>query len=383
VVLLIALSPFRAYAIEARSYALVTGLLAVAAATWQRVGEKRLFTLLYGVFLMLAVSCHHLAVVAIAPFAIAELARVLKTRQIRWRIWMANVAAAIPFLVSLPMLLHFAAGFSKNFWSKPTWSTALSTYSEYIGLQPTFLLALVLLLGFLTAEAVRRGWQASSASDKFQPQVQELVLLMGFLSYPALLVILTKILGSGYTPRYGWPAILGFALGVVYLFRVYTLPFVHLAVALLITFAVQTSHGLTTAARGAWITEDTRWTKLQRACHDEPAIPVVIGSGVTYLEAAHYAPADVQGRLSEVVDLDTAVRLTGADSVDRTDGLLARYIPLHVVDLASFEAAHGKFLLYSGGRYEWLTNYLTQKGYRLRLLSSEASGDFRIYLVNR
>jgi hypothetical protein len=139
------------------------------------------------------------------------------------------------------------------------------------------------------------------------------------------------------------------------------------------------------AAKAAWRREDARWTTLQHASHEEPGIPVVIGNGKTYLEAVQYAPADLRDRLMQVVDVDTAIRLTGTDSQDRTSGLLARYVPLHIKDLTHFEGAYGKFFLYSGGSLDWLTGYLTQKGYQLRLLSSEVSGEqiYQIYLVNR
>jgi hypothetical protein len=380
-VLLVAVSPFRAWAVEARSYALLTGLLAIAAAAWQRIGERRLFTLLYGVFLTLAVSCHHLALVAIGPFGIAELARVLEARRIRWSVWAAKLAAVVPFLASLPILLHLRTVFGKNFWAKPGWSGAVSTYRLYFGLQWEFLLPLILFLGLLAVDAVTRAWRNSSGSDE-RPRAYELVLLAGLLFYPALLVVLTKIMGTGYTERYGWPAILGFALGAVYLFRVYELPFVHLAVALLLALPLLQSRA---ASKVAWKKEDARWTRLQHASHEEPGIPVVIGSGQTYLEAVQYAPADLHDRMMEVVDVDTATRLTGRDTVDRNNSLLARYVPLHVEDLARFEGASGKFLLYSGGPLEWLSGYLTQKGYHLRLLSSEVSGDqiYQIYLVSR
>ena len=378
-VLLVAVSPFRGYAVEARSYALLTGLLAIAAAAWQRIGERRLFTLLYGVFLTLAVSCHYYAVVAIGPFGIAELARVLKTRRIRWSVWAANLVAVAPFLAGLPLLLHLGAAYGKNFWSKPGWRAAVSTYRMYFGLEWEFLLPLILFLGWLAVDAVTRAWRNSSGSDE-RPRAHELVLLAGLLFYPALLVVLTKIMGAGYTERYGWPAILGFALGAVYLLRVYKLPFVHLAVTLLIAFPLLQ---IRAAAKAAWRREDARWTRLQHATHDEPGIPVVIGSGKTYLEAVQYAPADLRDRLMQVVDVDTATRLTGTDSVDRTNGLLARFVPLHVKDLTRFEGAYGKFFLYSGGGLDWLTGYLPQNGYQLHLLSSEVSGEqiYQIYLV--
>jgi hypothetical protein len=64
-VLLITLTPFRWYALEARSYSLLVGFLAISALLWQRIGEKRFMTPLFALFLTVGVSFHHLAVVVI------------------------------------------------------------------------------------------------------------------------------------------------------------------------------------------------------------------------------------------------------------------------------------------------------------------------------
>jgi uncharacterized membrane protein len=67
-VLLITLSPFRESALDARSYSLLVGFLAISAVLWQRINEKRFMTPLLALFLTLAVSSHHLAVVAIRDY---------------------------------------------------------------------------------------------------------------------------------------------------------------------------------------------------------------------------------------------------------------------------------------------------------------------------
>jgi hypothetical protein len=112
---------------------------------------------------------------------------------------------------------------------------AVSTYGFYLG--PTLALVLIIffvmvvgdsLPGMLRQPRERRGERG------FSPP--EIILVSGFLFYPALLVVLTKLLGSGYTPRYGWPGILGLVLGSVYLVR--TSSSVYLVVALLIACAV-------------------------------------------------------------------------------------------------------------------------------------------------
>lgn len=66
---LLALSPFEYCACEARSYALLVGLLAITAALWQRIEERWWFTLAFAVCLGLAVASHHLAILALACFS--------------------------------------------------------------------------------------------------------------------------------------------------------------------------------------------------------------------------------------------------------------------------------------------------------------------------
>ena len=96
-VLLITLSPFRAYALEARSYSLLVGFLAISAVLWQRIDEKRFMTPLFALFLALAVSCHYLAVVAVSSFGVAELTWTFLSRRIRWWVWAACLLATFPF----------------------------------------------------------------------------------------------------------------------------------------------------------------------------------------------------------------------------------------------------------------------------------------------
>jgi hypothetical protein len=94
----------------------------------------------------------------------------------------------------------------------------------------------------------------------------------------------------------------------------------------------------------------------------------VIASPLTYLEAAEYAPPELRGRLVEIVDSDTAVRLIGTDS-EKENRILAQFFPLSIEDLAPFQTNHQRFILFSGGPGDWFTQYLVGNGYHLRLLS--------------
>ena len=379
-VMLVMLSPFRQYAVEARSYSLLVGFLALAAALWQRADEFRFAKLLFAVCLAMAVACHHLAVCSIAVFGLAELVWSYQSRRLRWGVWAACLLATVPFLINLPTLMHFRSIFGANFWSKPKWSTVLTTYDFYSGLDINLALLLaVLYLGVLVSWLIPavRGRLADA-----DPRLSEAALVGGFLMYPAVLVVLTIVLGSGYTPRYGWPVILGLALGIVYLFRGFwpQSSSVMLPAALLLAFAVRSGVELRLLSTSGPVEIDAHWTKLIEISRKEPGIPVVIGSGVAYLKANEILPPDVRGRLVEVVDHNQAVRLSGTDTVDRANEILAQFVPLSVKPVGAFEAAQRRFILFSGGPSDWFTPYLTERHRRLTHLA-ESSG-WRMYIVD-
>ena len=382
-VFLITLSPFRGYAVEARSYALLVGFLAISAVLWQRINEKRFMTPLLALFLTLAVSSHHLAVVAISSFGIAELVWTLLSHRIRWGVWAACLLATCPFVMSLPSLLHYRAIFGKNFWARPGLSMAMSTYEDYLGIASIWAFVLILCFGLLVGDSLlrmMRQLREETCEREFDPP--EIILVSNFLIYPVLLVVLTKLLDSGYTPRYGWPAILGLVLGSVYLVRTIWLKSssFYLLVALLIAFAVRGGMDFQTLYKEGLTRADKRWTTLAELSRSETSIPVVIGSTHAYLEATKYAPPELCDRLVRVVDADIATRLVGSDTAEKIDRLLAQFIPLRVEDLALFQAAHQKFILYSGGSWDWFTRYLVERGYHLRLLSQD--GRNSLYIVN-
>src|SRR5262249_21956359 len=157
-------------------------------------------------------------VVAISSFGIAELVWTLLARRFRWGVWAACLLATCPFFISLPSLLNFRAIFGKNFWARPAWSTAISTYESSLGIAFIWAFVLILCLGLLLGDSLlRRMRELREGIREGEFGLPEIILVSSFLLYPALLVVLTKLLDSGYAPRYGWPAILGLVLGSVYL----------------------------------------------------------------------------------------------------------------------------------------------------------------------
>ncbi len=69
-----------------------------------------------------------------------------------------------------------------------------------------------------------------------------------------------------------------------------------------------------------------------------------------------------------------------SDTPDKTNSLLAQFIPLRIESLTKFQLAHPKFILYSGG--DWLTQYLVENRYHLFLLATENDGS-ALYVAER
>ncbi len=382
--ILVVLSPFRPYAVEARSYALLVGFLALAAVAWQRIGERRLMTPLFFLFLTLAICCHFMSVVAISIFVVAEAARTAMVRRVRWGVWIACLLSTVPTLVSLPGLLAYKQQYGKGFWAQPTWGNIVTTYGEYLGLDYKLAVPVIVLLILLIADSLRemvRNPKPKSPPSGFQ--APELVLLAGFLAYPAVLSLLTRVLGSGYTPRYGWPAILGLALATVHFARgIWNRPAGSFLVAGLLTgFLIQAGYDVRTLRSSKLPKADERWNVLSELSRRTPDLPVIVGSPLSYLQALQYGAPDLRGRLVEVLDEDAALRLVGSDTVDRTNRTLAEFMPLHNESLAGIQSGYRRFLLQSGGYLDWFTTYAIRNGYHLTLLANYT--DQSLYLVER
>ena len=363
--LLVTLSPLRDYALDARCYSMLVGFLAMSAALWQRIGEKRFMTPLFALFLTLAVSTHYLAVVAISCFGMAELTQTILLRRIRWGSWASCLLATCPFLLSLPVLRHFRDMYGQNFLERPSWGTAVYTYEAYTGIAPILVLVLIVFLGLLLGnrllETLRRSGEGAP----------DIVLIAGLLFYPVLLVVIAKVQHGGYMERYGWPAILGLVLGAVYSSPTNWLKSSStcLLASLLIAFAVQGVRDFRLPSRPEATRTDARWARLAELIRNEPRIPVVIASPVGFVEASEYAPPELRDRVVMVADADTATRLAGTDTLDKQMAVLARFMPLRLEAPAPFQAAHQRFILYSGSQSDWITAHLVERKYRLMLIS--------------
>jgi hypothetical protein len=379
--ILLSLSTFRGYAVEARPYALVAGFVAVAGLLWQRIGERRFLTPLLALFLGLAVSCHYLAVSVLVCFGTAELTLSYRANQIRWGVWSAFLVATVPFFLSLPLLLSFRKSYGKHYWSEPLWSYIAA---DYLGVGSKLSLLLVILFAMIPGYLLlRRSRSRTKESFARGFRIEEIVFIGALVLYPALLVVASRLLGSGYTPRYAEPAIFGFVLGTVFV----CYPALnaawsgHVLRALLLVFMIQEVRDIRLSSDARSKPADEQWSTLAEVIRTKPDLPVVIGDGQQYLEMAHYAPFLLRDRLVQIVNEDLAVRIKGSDSLDRTNRILSGFVPLHVEDALPFLAAHPRFIVTGGGDLNWTVPYLIEQKYRLGLVQQGPRGS--IYIADR
>ncbi len=383
--LIIALSRFREYGIEARAYSILVGLLAISAALWQRVDEKRWAAPCLAITLTLATCSHYLAVVTLVSIAIPEIAYTVISRRIRWTVWAALLAALLPFFLYLPLLLNFKLIFGSTFWAKSTWGTTIGTYKGLYGLDTNFALALVLFILLALFGLAKNVWRRLPGDDERDSlPLPTTLLVASFLVYPALLVVLMKLQHSGYTDRYGFPGILGLAWGIALLFHARAPEWSRTAIigALLLAFgfqAVRETRGVLSSqpVRGAQV---ERLGELLQIGVQNPEVPIVIANGGEYVELNHYATPEWRTRLFELADPAAAARLSGTDSLERANLILSRFVPLQVADAAPFLAMHKRFLVRSRN-HAWLLPYLGEHGYKLQLLSSVSENE--IYMAER
>ena len=217
VVLLLSTSLFHRYAMEARSYSIMIACIAFALVCYQRLPSIRWAALL-GVSLALAESLHYYAALAMVPFWVAEAAVLVKTRQIRWPVWMALVFGLVPLAVCWPLLSTYKANYGGHMvYSNPALSSLPSYYGSYFFVNGSFGLALALVsIGAI-------AWVISSPGNgTFQREtdntnkITEIALLVSLVASPVFALVLVRLTHAILGNRYLLAATIGIVLGIAY-----------------------------------------------------------------------------------------------------------------------------------------------------------------------
>jgi hypothetical protein len=373
------LNPF---AVEARPYSLVLACFAIALVCYQHAPSWP-WMLLMACSLALAGTLHYYAVFALAPIGIAEAARVLRSRQIRWSVWLALLAGLLPLVAFWPLLSYFSRYMGTHFWAEPSLLAVIKGYGRFLhlpiglGIALTALVSINLLMFVVSKIRQDGAGRPSKAAD--DELLYEHILILGLVCLPLVILAATKLVHGGMAARYALPAILAFPLAAGHFLKRMNTKAVG-AFALLIVLA--------TCYQEESFWRERRWGRtnpgalaenlLNIAGHQD--LPVVVLPAMAFLPIVYYTPEKLRSRLSELVDRQKAVVYLHSDSVEAQLLLLRSHVPFQTYpDFDAVARANPAFLVYSDrGSYTLWLNELARK-YSVRFLESLAGRT--VYLV--
>lgn len=386
--LVLALSPFRDYAIEARPYALMVGFLAVGAALWQRIDDGWPYALLLGASLGLGVASHHYTVVALVCFGLAELTVLGLRRRWRWRAWIPLALATGPFWLGLPLLLRFRQVAGPNYWAKPHWTGITSTF-PLSGLPLAYFVPLILaiLVGLMDWSRLDSEFLSGSTA-RHGMALPEMVLSGSLLMFPVILLLVTHASGGGYTLRYNWPFIVGFAILCGLAAKLYLRPrgVALLALAFVLSLFVREAfESVSKRSRDPRAEYLSALRNLEEAEKSlEPGLPIVASDMMECLPLHYYGDPSVVKRLVVLVDVESSRRYTGHDTVAHAVLGLNRILRLNIWDTGEFLAAHPRFYVWSPrNQSRWVLHYLSSKGLEIRVAAGAGREDLYFLVESR
>lgn len=369
-VLLLTLTPVSIYAREARPYALLLGILAMAAVCWQRADRHRGWILALAILLTTATNLHFLAPLSVICFALTEAAVNLAQRRFRWLVWGAFAVASLPTLAALPLLIKMKADFGARFWARPELGGLPYYYGNLLGFP---LAAGLVLLPFGFVYLLRSLFREQPASSRWQA----LMLAFSLLLLPLLSLIFTMATHGGFNERYAMPVVLGYSAALPLLLewkpggvaRGFTL-------CLLLAFlllAGRDTLGLRTAPSAQLAGPSAPGLVALRSA---PGARLVVANPLEFLAAWYYANPDERSRLSFIGDLEAAYRLGGTDGAVRLLLALSRIKAVPVRTMDDFLRDQRAFLLLTVGPdpLNWQTLRLKELGWRLEPVNAIAGG---------
>ncbi len=380
---------FWVYAFEARPYALLTAATAAALVCYQRAKSRRCI-FLFGVALAFGESVHYYAIFVIGCFAIAEAVFVMKERSIRVRVWIALAAGTIPLIMFWPLLEGVKRLYEPNFWARPTWVTMPLTYGMVFDTEKYAVAECCLMLAFASGAllALRGRWRG--ASNRATPIYCEGVLVAALTLLPFIEGITAKIARGGFTPRYALPMALVIPIWLsYYLARPVSRTFkrklgVAAAVCVLMLLGLREGYFFTHGIEHPKM--PIRPIETFISSTRIPDLPIVVSSGMQYLQLAYYESPRWQNRFVYMADSAKALKYSPArtDSVAINSMATQECVAMRVIRAQDFLRDHNSFLLYAEhgpDTDQWWPQALSDMGYGLRSLGRR--GIQEVYLVSK
>lgn len=346
------------YSQEARPYALVLGLTALALLLWisgTAAPEPRLPVIAaLAVVNILAVSMHYAAVFLVLPLAAGEAVRSLRQRHVDPIVWSAIAAVGIPVALFFPLMKAINRG-AQNFWAFASWQQ-IPAYSMWLLGRKGLLVCLIVGAAFLASRFISLRGSSATTIAAGAPSEHEIVTGAVLLILPAVLVGLALLLAKGFTERYAIISLIGYTAVAAWLLdrgasRWPRLPSAVLALCLVFSMAGGAS--LVLGARAAGRENDRRVDLLEEVM--APDTPIAVPNSVVFLEVAHAAPGKVLERLVYPADPARSLKHLGENSSEFGIIDVAKLTGLPVVPFSEFFSANCRFsILGSPDEDGWL-----------------------------
>jgi hypothetical protein len=381
--LLLSTNLFHTFALEARPYALVFACISFALICYQRV-PSLLWTALLAISLALAECLHYYALFAFIPFGIAESFFLLKTRRLRWAVWLALACGPIPLVFFWPLLSGVKAYYGSHFWAHYGLSSIPATYGSFffVGGAPGAAIVAVCIAGMLGLRLqIARSIPRPERADDDEPF--QTVLLLSLLALPFFGFAATRIMHTGMTDRYVLSALLAIPLCIACLLRHARSHTVALFAVFVFTSAVVHEYSFWSSLRAQSFAFVSPAAFLERFVGAGPAdLPIAVSDGLSYVSYAYYDSPALAQRLIFISDPPQALIYAGTDNLDKNIQALSSYLPLHVVPFSEMQSRRAPFLLYSessSDNFNWWPKRLTREGWTLRALALDQNRT--LYLV--
>ena len=352
-------TPFFTFATQARPYGLLLAFFSLTLVSYDHSGGSdrprwAVPGLLAGnVGMMLS---HVFAPLSIFPFCAAEAARSVVKRRIDWKIWaslLAPVTISLAYLPAMHMFerIYFPAAYQATNEHLAYFFVRLAIIYTIPGVLAAVILAFVARpFSKAPVHAIPAGWPA-------------ICWAAGVMLAPAILNFMLMRTGGAFWDRYCLTTGISF----------------YMLLVMALAWATGFRRSSSIAAALVFLCMALMQTRVSDSQTPSPGgiesirtdLPLVTGSGLTFLELDRYGERGLQSRLYSLVDRNAAIEFAHSTIFENMPQLV-KYFHLrsHVSAYGDFVAAHPHFLVISRPDYreEWVLKKLRRDGAKVQLV---------------
>jgi hypothetical protein len=372
--LFVLLSGAYRYSAEARPYGLILGFAACAIFCWQSSAEerRRKFALVgLSASLTLALWTHYYSFLLFFPIVVGEAVRARINRRIDRPVWGAILIAVPALIVVFPLLRTSVKAIDTSGVSYLTAGMVFDAYKPLVTVGVVIVIFTALAIGMVFSVV------AVPIKQKLAIPIHEAAAVGGLMAVPIPAFVMAALVTHRLVPQYTIILVLGAA--ALFAFGAHRLAGGSSAAGLVLALMISgifVTHTLMMAK--ATSLDDAEPVKLDTRY---PDLPIVVSSGLVFVQAWYYATPELRERLLFVSDPQLALRYLGNEQTNSSIPYDARFFHWRSDTFDHFRHVQSRFLLSWTNEDSWLLPVLRGSGARLELLEVESDG--HLFLVTQ